>query len=296
MSTHTTVRNWSIAGSAGETIYGNSHEPTEPPRGVVLLLHGFLGYKDYGLFPYLAERIAGFGWIAHRFNFSHSGMTNRIETFERPDLFERDTWNRQIEDVDAVLSAIDAGELVGCGLPYVLYGHSRGGVTALLAAGRRFRSGAGGLPAGVITAAAPDFTNRFDEAQQADLLQRGFVEVVSNRTQQTLRVGRAFLAEQLDDPAGHDLRAHIAALACPVLIVHGSVDATVPPRCAKALAAAVNVDKASPEMLFVPHGDHVFNTPNPMPDDAPPSRQLTAVIEGIEAFLTRVIPPAAVTP
>jgi hypothetical protein len=84
---------WSIEGSEGEPIIGNAHLPEAPPGGVVLVAHGFKGYKDYGMFPRIAESLANRGFIAHRFNFSHSGMTGAIETFERPDLFERDTWN-----------------------------------------------------------------------------------------------------------------------------------------------------------------------------------------------------------
>ena len=33
--------------------------------------------------------------------------TNAIETFARPDLFERDTWNRQVEDLDALIAALE---------------------------------------------------------------------------------------------------------------------------------------------------------------------------------------------
>lgn len=283
---------WTIAGAEGEDILGNVHEPDDrqAPRGVMLLLHGFLGYKDYGMFPFLADRLAGAGCIVHRFNFSHSGMTNNIEKFERPDLFERDTWNRQVTDVNHVLQAIDVGELPGRDLPFAIYGHSRGGVTALFTAGRRFREGHTRLPVGVIPAATPDFTNRFTEEQQAEILQRGYTEVVSNRTRQTLKVGREFLAEQLDDPAGHDLFEHVRAISCPLLILHGSIDPTVPPRCAKSIAEAAGPERDDVEVLFIPNGDHVFNTPNPMPVDDSPSPQLSAVIDAMTVFLDRVMP------
>ena len=94
-----TVESWTIDGSDGEPIRGDVHAASiAPPRGVFLIAHGFKGYKDYGMFPVLAREFAAAGFIAHRFNFSHSGMTNNIATFERPDLFEKDTWNRQVYD------------------------------------------------------------------------------------------------------------------------------------------------------------------------------------------------------
>ena len=73
-------------------------------------MHGFLGYKDYGMFPHLAATLAAEGYITHRFNLSHNGMDNRVgfydpSLFQRPDLFKADTWNRQRHDINAVADA-----------------------------------------------------------------------------------------------------------------------------------------------------------------------------------------------
>ena len=46
---------WSIPGSDGEPIIGNTHLPSEDPAGVVHIAHGFKGYKDYGMFPRIAS-------------------------------------------------------------------------------------------------------------------------------------------------------------------------------------------------------------------------------------------------
>src|SRR2546430_741685 len=133
---------WSIPGADGEPIIGNTHKSAIglQARGVVIIAHGFKGYKDYGMFPRVATEFAKAGFIAIRFNFSNSGMTNNIATFERPNLFERDTWNKQVFDLRAVTEAAIAGSLRDPGnassLPCVFFGHSRGGVTALLTAGR----------------------------------------------------------------------------------------------------------------------------------------------------------------
>ena len=100
-----TVKPWSIPGAEGEVILGDCHLPAGEARGVIIIAHGLKGYKDYGMFPVIARACAAGGLIAHRFNFSHSGMTNALETFARPDLFERDTWNRQVHDCRAVVEA-----------------------------------------------------------------------------------------------------------------------------------------------------------------------------------------------
>src|SRR5690606_22895078 len=110
---------WTISGAQGEPILGATHHPAAgtPARGVLLIAHGFKGYKDYGLLPQLAQAAADAGLIAHRFNFSHSGMTDRSERFDRPELFEHDTWGKQVHDLHAVAVGARNGAIAGDGLP-----------------------------------------------------------------------------------------------------------------------------------------------------------------------------------
>jgi uncharacterized protein len=274
------VKPWSIPGADDQPILGDAHVPGDA-RGVVIIAHGFKGYKDYGMFPRIAAHFAERGFIAHRFNFSHSGMTNRIETFVRPDLFERDTWNKQVFDLRRIIEAIAAGDLDGGGLPYVLFGHSRGGVSVLLTAGRFADDDRFPQPAGVITASAPATCNSLSEEDSRRLMEQGWIESPSSRTGQTLRLGRAFLREQIDDPTAHDLPALVRRLKCPLLIVHGENDPTVPVDAAHALARAAQADVRT---LVDSGADHVFNTPNPMPADAAPSPQLAALLTAATAF------------
>ncbi len=275
------VENWTIEGSAGEPIIGNTHRPDGDPIGAMLIAHGFKGYKDYGMFPRIAVEMAGRGLIAHRFNFSHAGMTDNLETFERPDLFENDTWNRQVEDLRAVMNAVEDGTLSGRGLPLVIFGHSRGGVTALLAAGRFAGDASVTQPAGVATASAPHACNFLSKAESKLLLEQGFLVSPSSRTGQQLRIGRAFLDEQLADPDAHDLLTLVARITCPVLLVHGELDSTVPTFCASRIAEALT---DLPRIEIVPGADHVYNTPNPMPPDAEPSPQLRELLTALGDF------------
>jgi pimeloyl-ACP methyl ester carboxylesterase len=275
---------WSIQGSEGEPIIGNAHLPEARPVGVALVAHGFKGYKDYGMFPRIAESLAGRGLVAHRFNFSHSGMTNAIETFERPDLFEKDTWNKQVFDLLAVLDAVDHGALEGRGLPCVLFGHSRGGVSSLLTAGRHADDLRLARLAGVVTAAAPAACNPLTDQEADKLLDEGFLDSPSSRTGQALRLGKAFLTEQREDPEGHDLLAVAGRIICPVLVAHGEKDPTVPASCAEAIAATCR----QATVRVVAGGDHVFNTPNPMPADAAPSPQLAELLDAVGDFAVGV--------
>lgn len=223
--------------------------------------------------------------VAHRFNLAHSGMTNDIETFARPDLFERDTWNHQVADIDAVVSAIQEGELAGAGLPIVYFGHSRGGVTALLNAGRRFMGDQDPKPAGIIAASAPSSTCMLSEDQQQGILQQGYYEVTSSRTGQTLRINKRSLEEQLQDPEGHDLARHVAAIGCPLLIVHGGADPTVPAGCADELAGMAS-NGARVRLVVIEGANHVYNAPNPMLPEAEPAPPLADLAEAMKSLVS----------
>ena len=277
----TDVSDFSIAGALGEPIFGNTHTPDGEPLGVVVIAHGFKGYKDYGMFPRIAESFADAGFIAHRFNFSHSGMTNNIEAFERPDLFEQDTWNKQVFDLCTVMECVSGGDLSGAELPMVLFGHSRGGVTVLLTAGRYANDEDCPQAVGVITAAAPRTCNTLTPDQEELLMQAGSLPSPSSRTGQELRVGKTLLLEQREDPQGHDVLAQVARITCPLLVIHGEEDPTVAAASAMEIVQAATVDARA---VLVADADHVFNTPNPMSSDMAPSEQLQTLLDESLAF------------
>jgi pimeloyl-ACP methyl ester carboxylesterase len=149
----------------------------------------------------------------------------------------------------------------------------------LLAAGRH--PGERPLPAGLATASAPCTCNPLTANETNLLLAQGWLVSPSSRTGQALRIGKAFLLEQQEDPDSHDLLALCARIQCRSLIVHGDQDATVPVEHAGRIAAAL---PRPPQLVIVRGGDHVFNTPNPDPPEAEASPQLSEVIDALGTF------------
>ncbi|MGB0766637.1 MAG: alpha/beta hydrolase [Phycisphaeraceae bacterium] len=248
---------WTIPGSDGQPIYGDTHEPGGDVLGVLICCHGFKGYKDYGFFPPLCDRAARAGLRAVRFNFSHSGMTNKTDVFERPDLFTKDRWSRQIDDLSTVFASVTEDRV----LPSVVFGHSRGGVTSTLFAGGRTSQ----TLAGLVTAAAPDDACRLDDLAKAQLRAEGRLRSPSGRTGQDLYVGLDWLEEIERDPDRYDPVLAASRLDCPMLILHGDADDTVPTPCAERLQQAAG---PSGTLAIVEGANHVFNCPNPAPADA----------------------------
>lgn len=273
---HHVTDQWSISGSNGQAILGNVDIPIEAAKGVFIICHGFKGYKDYGLFPLLAYHAAAQGLIAHRFNFSHSGMTNHIEHFEHPDLFQQDTWSRQLYDLEAVIDHIRTGRLPGRHLPIILFGHSRGGVTAVLTGAVIDQP-----VQGIISAAAPHSANYLSEYEKELMRKQGYLESPSSRTGQMLRIGRQWLDEMEADPDRYNPVLAMGKIDCPILIIHGQDDSTVPVESARILHEAAG-EKS--QQKIINNASHTFNAPNPLPLDVQPPPQTRELIDTTLAF------------
>ncbi|MEM9251970.1 MAG: alpha/beta fold hydrolase [Planctomycetota bacterium] len=282
-----TEQAWEIVGAEGEAILGDVHLPVGAAHGTLVICHGFMGYKDYGLLPRLADAAARDGWIAHRFNFSHSGMTNRIETFERPDLFERDTWRKQATDLRAVLTSIERGTLASGGRPVVVFGHSRGGVTALLTTRWMLDERDSAAPDAQVTAASPAASHRMTDEQAEAMRTTGYLERKSGRTGQSLRIHRDWLDKQLADPGWHAMvtaAGRVAGADIPWLIVHGSNDDTVRVADGEALRDASG---GRAKLSVIDGAGHTFDCPNPAPSDDLPVNT-SRLIESTLAFAESV--------
>jgi len=269
------VIDWMIEGADGQPIYGNTHTPHADAVGVLVICHGFKGYKDYGFFDYLAQTGADRGLIAHRFNFSHSGMTNTMDTFERPDLFERDTWTKQIHDLRAVTSAIADGQLAGQGLPVAWFGHSRGGMTVILTAALMFKEQDPNAPGAIIPVSTPHATPAMDEQTRRLIHTQGFLESPSSRTGQMLHIGLAWLEQIEQEPEAFDPVAAMMNVDCPTMLIHGDADATVSVDSAAILARAC-VDA---RIEIINGASHTFNCPNPLPPDTLPPPETQRMVQ-----------------
>ena len=272
--------NWEISGADDQPIFGTAYTPAEAALGCAIIAHGFKGYKDFRMIPPIARALCEAGFVAHAFNFSHSGMAQNPDSFERPDLFELDTWNKQVYDIGCIVEAIANGQLAGAEIPYILVGHSRGGVTAILFAGRNADRPRLPRPAGIITAGTPDHACGLSEIQKDKLRTAGGLESPSARTGQVLRVGLQWLTEQESDASGHDLLLNAAQVRCPILVVHGESDETVNVECSASIARAAT----NARVVRIGNCNHVFNAPNPPPTDIDAIPELDEFTREIVAF------------
>ena len=251
-----------IASREGLPIRGNIDAPPSA-RAMVVVAHGFKGFKDWGFFPWLSQHLCSVHKIVVcRFNMSRSGIGEDPETLDRLDLFADDTYSTELADLVDVTRYARARFR---DVPVFLLGHSRGGGVALLAAQQIEDLG------GVITWSAISSADRWDEATKRQWRADGFLDVVNARTKQVMRTS----TKALDDIESqrHDILGATSKLGAPLLVVHGERDESVPVSEGKEIAAAAR----DSSLVVIGNASHTYNAIHPLVNVTPELTMATEV-------------------
>jgi pimeloyl-ACP methyl ester carboxylesterase len=244
-----------IESNSPREIWGTLTLPEKIKGPAVIMAHGFLGFKDWSFFPWLAETFASEGFPAVRFNFSGSGMGPQTDgSFTELEAFQKDTISKQVEDLHSVISCVTNGKL---DLPaqekVFLWGHSRGGGVCLL--------GAAGHPfvQGIAVWATIARVNRYLFDVKQSWRKQGFSPVESSRTGQLLKISTDFLDDAEKWGKEGDIPTYLHNLKIPILLVHGSEDTSVKAEESESLAAVYRRAR----LAILAGADHKFNAAHP---------------------------------
>jgi dienelactone hydrolase len=247
------------------------------PRPAVVLLHGFKGFKDWGMFPGTADRIARAGFTVASLNFSGSGV-DQAGRFAWPDRFGHNTFSAELEDLRRVLGALASGELgLAPTTRFGLVGHSRGGGIAILAAASDSRVSA------LVTWAAIAGVERWPGQHQA-WRQRGRLDVVNSRTGEVLPLYPDVLDDIETRHEALDIPAAAARLTIPWLLIHGEADLSVAPEEARLLIGAAA--QHPPRVMLMEGSGHTFGATHPLESVTP---DLAIVIDETAKWLGRYL-------
>jgi dipeptidyl aminopeptidase/acylaminoacyl peptidase len=252
------------------------------PRPAIVICHGFKGFMDWGFFPHLAALLAERGFAAVRFNVSGSGMRPGGDRVDDPAAFRADTHSREVAEVLAVLDAVDTlapGRIDPARIG--LFGHSRGGGNAILAAARqpeRVRA--------LVTWAAVAGFDRYTPEQKEAWRRDGELPVVNARTGQRLALGLGLLEDLEAHRADLDILAAAARRTAPWLIVHGDADESVPADEARRLAGQAASSSAPAELLLIPGASHTFGARHPF---AGPHPHLIQALNATQSWFRKFV-------
>jgi len=250
------------------------------PRPAIVLLHGFKGFRSWGFFPALADRLARAGFTAVTYSASGSGV-DASGDLSFPDRFGKNTYSAELADLRTVLTALWEGQL-GTAAPTALglMGHSRGAGIAVLQAARDARVGA------LVTWAAIANVDRWSASAKADWRAKGRIDVINARTHQVLPLYLDVL-EEVDQQRATRLDLETAAreVKAPWLLLHGEDDESVLSAESERLHAASG--KGTTELRIVHSTGHTFGAKHPM-EGIPESleRTITATVNFFGTHLT----------
>ncbi len=253
-------------------IYAPADAPAPLPTTVVC--HGFKGFKDWGFFPALCERLASRGRAMAIFDFSHSGVVPQTPgEFSRLDLFEAQTVPRHVEDLGTILDFLDDSDFAANAnlqrnKHYNVLGHSLGGGVGVV------RASDDGRITQIATMNSVSHFRRVPEEAKVTLATAGHVLIPNARTGQDMPLGQAWF-DTLDEC---DVEEAAEMIFVPALVIQGTADTSVTPDEGEAINSWIPGSR----LVMVEGGDHVFGAKHPFGGWTP---QLEEVASELHEFL-----------
>jgi uncharacterized protein len=248
-----------LTNHSGDHFCANLHLPEGTgPFGVVVVCHGFKGFKDWGFIPHLCDSLAEAGIAALRFNFSHNGVVGHSQEFEALDKFAVNLIGKELEDLSSVLDYICTGRVetfeqldasrIG------LLGHSRGGGIAILTARDRpeVKCLAGW--------ASISHFDRFTPEAIAKWREAGVMYVENTLTGQKMPMDIAVMDDFEANRERYDVRNAVAELDIPLLLVNGDKDESV---SLDEMRELMEASKGEADTLIIERANHTFQIGHP---------------------------------
>jgi len=254
---------------------------SQEKQPLVILCHGFKGFKDWGCFPYMMDRIAEEGNFAVSFNFSYNGTGENDfdqSDFTRLELFAQNTFSRELDDLGSIIDYLfenkdkynyDTANIT-------LTGHSRGGGIAILKTAEDKR-----ISKLVVLSSVCNF-DRYSDTLKKKWKEVGYFEVINSRTNQMMRLNYTLIEDLIKNKERLDIQKAISEITVPVMIIHGAQDITVDYSNAEDLYS--RSDKEKTKLFLIENTGHTFGAVQPFEGT---TKALEEVLTLIEDFLSK---------
>lgn len=235
-----------------------SGKPSETSP-LLIYVHGFKGFKDWGHSNLMAERFAETGFHFVKFNFSHNGiMPNNLSELSDMEAFANNNYELELSDLDRISEFIFNGSEISTSIDknFVgIIGHSRGGGIALIHGAENSRI------THIITLAA---VSRLDYAWDRHPAfekwkNSGVTYVINSRTGQNLPLGFQLYENFKANESRLDITKAGSTHQKPCLIFHGAADTVID----KTAADEIFQSLKNSQKVIIPGMDHVFNSSHP---------------------------------
>lgn len=230
---------------------------------MVIFIHGFKGFKDWGTHRLVAAFFAKHNIAFLKFNFSHNGIKDpSSDVFDDLDAFAQNTFNKELFDLHKVITHVQSGIHFKAPEKIYLIGHSLGGGIAILQTNLDARVNK------LITWASVDnFRKLWSPEAEQIWKEKGVLYFPNSRTNQQMPIYRTLLDELEQDAHQLDIKSAASNIKKPWLIIHGDQDTTVD------YSHAQHLHSLNPQshLFTIKNGDHVFNGKHPWEEQELPA-------------------------
>lgn len=253
---------------------------TEKKLPLVIFVHGYKGYKDWGAWDLMAEKFAEAGFFFAKFNFSHNGTTvEDPHNFADLEAFGNNNYSKELSDLGVVVDHFVKHPNVD-DQKIILIGHSRGGGISIIKTFEDERIN------GLITLASVDTLERFpkDEALE-NWKTKGVYYVLNGRTKQKMPHYYQFFEDFEKDEHRFDVERATEMAKAHVLIIHGTNDESVSVKSAEHL----HILNPNSELFLIENANHTFGSKEPWEDNSLPKELNTVVEKCIEFINDKIV-------
>ncbi|MBC6112332.1 alpha/beta hydrolase family protein [Pedobacter fastidiosus] len=256
-----TQSDFSLSGADGKLIIGDiTFDDKNPNTPIVLFVHGFKGFKDWGAHNLVARYFASNGYRYIKFNLSHSGVPadNPIDVTDM-ETFANNTVSKELFDINAVLDFIE--KAYGKGTEINLIGHSRGGGLAIIEASNDLR-----INKLITWSAISSFNSLWKKEQESEWKKTGKIFVVNARTKEQMPLNVTLLEDFEENDETFNILNASKRINIPWLIVQGDDDVNVPFEHAQKLADA----NPNSRLVKIEGANHVYGATQPYENETLP--------------------------
>ena len=269
-----TEKNIILKNKQGRKFLSDVYTPESAEKlPLVIFVHGYKGFKDWGAWNLMAEKFAKAGFLFVSFNFSMNGIgVENPSEFTDVEAFSENNYTQELHDLEIVIDYFSRLENVDT-QRISLIGHSRGGGICILKAAEDTRISS------LITMGSVDSMNRFVTGEKLeDWKKSGIYETYNSRTKQQMPHKIQFLNDYLENKERLNVEKAAKSLKIPTLIIHGSNDESVE------VSSAINLNSwiENSKLLLIENTGHTFNSKEPWKDFKLPVAMNFAVKNAIE--------------
>ncbi|WP_294313185.1 prolyl oligopeptidase family serine peptidase [uncultured Chryseobacterium sp.] len=242
---------------------------------LVIFVHGYKGYKDWGAWNLMAEKFVKAGFFFVKFNFSHNGTTVDDQlNFGDLEAVGNNNYSRELSDLGVVIDYFAADPAVDKD-KIILIGHSRGGAISIIKTYEDERIH------GLITLASVDTLDRFPKNEAFENWKRaGVYYVMNGRTKQEMPHYYQFYEDYEKDMHRFDVERATEMAKAYFLIIHGTNDESVNVKNAEHL----HLLHPNSELFLIENANHTFGAKEPWEKNELP-KDLNTVVEKCIAFI-----------